>query len=343
VSKNLGALLAPILCGIVGEKYGYNYGYILTAIGMFSGVIVFILGRKHLVIPETHRLQSKRSGLYKSLIYTSIIPAFLFLQYVLARHLDSYLLLLMGIVVAFFLMLMAKRRSKVERKHLLAIVILLVFVVVFSAFLAQGGAMFNLFIERIVNRRFLGVIVPTSVFFALDPIFMLLLGPILASLSFVLVRRNRNPSAPIKFAGGLFLLALGFGIFMLAAHRAELFGKISALYIIFAYFALPLGELLIMPIAMSTIARLTPKGFDAIMMGVFFFSTSFSGYLTGLISKLGEVNFKIITFADIQHAAKIYQHAFGDSVLIIMGVVLLLLVLAPFLRGLMLEKVKTVK
>jgi len=40
---NLGAALAPLLCGYVGETYGWHYGFGLATIGMMVGLAVFVV------------------------------------------------------------------------------------------------------------------------------------------------------------------------------------------------------------------------------------------------------------------------------------------------------------
>ena len=39
---NLGAALSPLVCGYVGETYGWHYGFGLATIGMLTGVAVFV-------------------------------------------------------------------------------------------------------------------------------------------------------------------------------------------------------------------------------------------------------------------------------------------------------------
>jgi POT family proton-dependent oligopeptide transporter len=39
---NLGAALAPLLCGYIGETYGWHYGFGLATIGMLIGLAVFV-------------------------------------------------------------------------------------------------------------------------------------------------------------------------------------------------------------------------------------------------------------------------------------------------------------
>ncbi|HAN30049.1 MAG TPA: hypothetical protein DCQ06_00490 [Myxococcales bacterium] len=42
IGINLGAAMAPLLCGLVGETYGWHYGFGLATIGMLIGLAVFV-------------------------------------------------------------------------------------------------------------------------------------------------------------------------------------------------------------------------------------------------------------------------------------------------------------
>ncbi|CAN5564120.1 peptide MFS transporter [soil metagenome] len=58
VGVNLGALLAPILCGTVGELYGWHYGFGLAGIGMLTGLLIYVFGAGYLP-PEAPRAEKK--------------------------------------------------------------------------------------------------------------------------------------------------------------------------------------------------------------------------------------------------------------------------------------------
>ncbi|WP_372782915.1 peptide MFS transporter [Phenylobacterium sp.] len=51
VGMNLGALLAPLVCGTLGELLGWHWGFGAAGVGMVIGVTVYCLGARHL--PET--------------------------------------------------------------------------------------------------------------------------------------------------------------------------------------------------------------------------------------------------------------------------------------------------
>lgn len=48
VGINIGGFLAPLICGTLGEVYGWHYGFGAAGIGMFAGLAIYLLGQKHL-------------------------------------------------------------------------------------------------------------------------------------------------------------------------------------------------------------------------------------------------------------------------------------------------------
>lgn len=55
VGLNVGGLLAPLVCGTLGELYGWHYGFGAAGVGMFLGLVIYLAGRRYLP-PEPPRL-----------------------------------------------------------------------------------------------------------------------------------------------------------------------------------------------------------------------------------------------------------------------------------------------
>ncbi len=45
---NLGAFFSPLVCGTLGEKIGYHWGFAAAGVGMVIGLLVYLRGQKHL-------------------------------------------------------------------------------------------------------------------------------------------------------------------------------------------------------------------------------------------------------------------------------------------------------
>lgn len=54
VGLNVGGLLAPLVCGTLGELYGWHYGFGAAGVGMFLGLMIYLAGRRYLP-PEPAR------------------------------------------------------------------------------------------------------------------------------------------------------------------------------------------------------------------------------------------------------------------------------------------------
>ena len=276
LAKNVGVLLAPIICGIIGSQYGYHYAFFLGSIGMFSGVIVFAAG-KHKLSHDlySHTTLGKRKRVIALfLIYVGIVVAIPLLIDLFIYNINALLLCLGSIGVLIYFGYIMRGQTKKERRNMGTILFVLLMVIIFTLFLGQGGAVLNLFIERITDRHIFGFLVPTPEFYALDPLFMLLMGPFVISLLSFLSRRRGSTLLYPRIIGSLFILGLGFLVFLLAARHAEIYGHSSSLYIVFAYMIFPISELLLFPTALSAITKYSPKHLSSMMMGIFRYDTS---------------------------------------------------------------------
>lgn len=54
VGVNVGAFLAPLVCGFLGETYGWHYGFGAAGVGMLAGLVIYLAGGRYLP-PETSR------------------------------------------------------------------------------------------------------------------------------------------------------------------------------------------------------------------------------------------------------------------------------------------------
>ena len=59
VGINIGGFLAPLICGTVGELYGWHYGFGIAGVGMLGGLLIYLSGKKYLP-PEQPRTKASR-------------------------------------------------------------------------------------------------------------------------------------------------------------------------------------------------------------------------------------------------------------------------------------------
>ncbi|MGE0560662.1 MAG: peptide MFS transporter [Flavobacteriales bacterium] len=129
--------------------------------------------------------------------------------------------------------------------------------------------------------------VPASWFGILNSFFIIAFAPLFSRIW----QTKLNPSAPIKFAIGLVLLGLGFGVLSFGSlaipNGAETAG-ISMLFLVFAYLFHTLGELTLSPVGLSYVSKLTPPKLLGIIFGVWFGATAVANYLGGMTASFIE-------------------------------------------------------
>lgn len=60
VGVNLGAFLAPLVCGFLGEAYGWHWGFTAAGVGMLASLLIYVAGSRHLP-PEAARIAALRT------------------------------------------------------------------------------------------------------------------------------------------------------------------------------------------------------------------------------------------------------------------------------------------
>lgn len=262
---NLGAFLAPLACGLIGEVYGWHYGFGLAGIGMLAGMLIFLSGRHRLAglglppaVERLHRPLFKyltvRNAVYPGILLSLPLLGLLVLQ----NQLTGWLLIAVGLTVLGALLYVAWASERIERERMFVILTLTFFAVTFWAFFEQAGSSINLFTDRNIDRTVFDWTIPASVFQSVNPLFIILLAPLFSSLWLRLGNKAADPPTPVKFALGILLLAAGFAALAVGASAAGADGKTSMLWLLLGYLLITTGELSLSPVGLSMITRLAP-------------------------------------------------------------------------------------
>jgi POT family proton-dependent oligopeptide transporter len=173
--------------------------------------------------------------------------------------------------------------TPVERDRLKVILVLGLFTIIFWAGFEQAGGLMNIYTNDFTNRMLGGFEVPTTWFQSLNPMFIVVFAPVIAS---IWVRLGpREPNSPVKFAMGLVLLGIGF-LFMVGAvleQGGDSSVKTSMIWLVGAYFFHTIGELCLSPIGLSMVTKLAPLRLASLMMGAWFGFIALANYLAGFI------------------------------------------------------------
>lgn len=320
---NLGATIAPIWCGFVGDTDNpadFKWGFLSAGIGMLIGITIFqLLKNKFLrtpdglpigLSPDKDRVHHDNPA--KSQIKKEQVPA--------KSQSHRLFFSLAGVVLFFFLfsvnygsfsspeiplfyeadwigaaiysvciimpVFIASEPSltKLERSRIYVIYVVAFFVIFFWAAFEQAGASLMLFADRQVDRNLLGVEIPASFSQSFNAIFVVTMAPLFAMLWTFLGRHRIEPSSPMKQAIGLFLLSLGYFIIAMGVKGIDSSTKVSILWLISLYGIHTMGELCLSPIGLSLVSKLAPARFASLLMGVWFMSTAAANKFAGMLS-----------------------------------------------------------
>jgi POT family proton-dependent oligopeptide transporter len=240
VGINLGASLGTILCGYVGEKINWHYGFGLAGIGMFLGIVQFYFGSYKLGEIGKEPVGKNLSGQDDSLS--------------------------------------SKEWTKVN-----VILILTIFNILFWMCYEQMGSSLNLYTDRRVDRLLFDFEVPASFYQSINPILIIILGPLVSAFWAKQETKGNGVSIPLKFTIAFVLLGLGY----FSLYFGDIISgdkKISPGWLLIFYFLVTVGELYISPVGLSMISKLAPARKVGFVVGVWFLSISIAHYFAGWIS-----------------------------------------------------------
>jgi len=298
VGINLGATIAPLACGWVGERINWRLGLGLAGVGMTFGVITYLRGLRRLgdaglrpVEPPTPEIGAQwRRSFRNALLATAAvfaIGALIHLSGLVelsAERLVNFAgLVLFGLTIALFgWMFFGGDWTPDERKRLAVIAVLFCGSALFWAAFEQAGSSFNLFAKNNTNHVLWGFDFPASWFQSLNASFIICFAALFA---WVWIRLGpRQPSSVMKFSLAMFCGTAGFAVMMLAAQRAGVDGRVSPMWLVVTYLLHTIGEILLSPVGLSAMTKLAPTRVGGLMMGVWFLSLSMGNYLAGRLA-----------------------------------------------------------
>jgi len=249
IGINIGAFLASIIVGYVGENIGWHYGFGLAGIGMALGLLQYVLGQKHLAnVGNFIGTSTKKEDIE-------------------AKN---------------------RPLTKIEKDRVIVLVISFLLVIVFWGAFEQAGGLMNLYAKEKTNRMLMGFEVPASWFQSLNAMFIIFLGTSVAAYWANRKLKGKISSSLFKMIIGLIIMGTGFFFMTAASAQFESNGASAMYWLVLAYLFHTVGELCISPVALSYITKLAPVKYGALMMGIYFAMTGFGNKLAGLLGEFAD-------------------------------------------------------
>jgi POT family proton-dependent oligopeptide transporter len=248
VGINIGGFLAPLICGTLGELYGWHWGFGAAGVGMLLGLVIYILGGKHL--PD--QVRAVKQTLAPTAPTAPTAPASPACNY------RSTFILLFAVGLA---------------------------VTVFRGAYEQVGNTVALWADVGIDRTIGLWTIPMTWFQSLNPLLVIMMTPLLLAHWRRRAQAGSTGSAMKKMALGALIVAAAYLLLATVAFEAGT-GRASWLWLAVFFAVFTLGELYILPTGLGLFARLAPIGYGATTVAAWFcaiFTGSFSAGMVGTL------------------------------------------------------------
>jgi POT family proton-dependent oligopeptide transporter len=276
VGINLGAFLAPLVCGTLGEGVGWHYGFAAAGVGMVIGLCIYLYALPLLPTDEMHKLQalnrpdlviaSEAKQSRRSEPRTGLLRRFA------PRNDDP------------------TKSNAPERRAIWVLLALFIPNTLFWAAYEQMGNTIILWADAYTDRSLdahlfgAGAELPTTWFLAVNPFMIFAFTPFVVALWARQAARGTEPSTITKMAYGCFGVAAANLIMVAAAlHAGSAGGKASWLWLFGYFVVITIGELYLSPVGLSFVTKVAPARLISLMMGVWLATSFTGGFLSGYI------------------------------------------------------------
>ena len=147
----------------------------------------------------------------------------------------------------------------------------------------QQGNTLQVWADEKTNWTIFGASIPSSWFQSLNPMFIVLLAPLLSRFWRWQSSRKSEPNTVTKMAIGCTFMAIAYLLMIYVAGLAQGGDKLNLIWVTSVALMFTIGELYLSPIGQAMVSRVAPVRMVSMFMGVWFLSSFFGNYLAGFI------------------------------------------------------------
>jgi len=353
---NIGAFICNFISAALYVAYGWGYAFLSAGIGMFIGVLIFMIGTKHYRAFDIKKGVTENDMPMSRIVMLILVPSVVagIIGWLIPGTLvgsdstDAFIFACIP-VIYFYASLYFKAKGD-ERRPIAALLSIFAVVILFWAVFKQNGSALNTWADRYTDRTVTGKTeevfrlfkqaqplaykkdsiavydeqfrlkkengqvvreynypvyfrnIPeadrpadgnevslwaTNLSQSINPAWVILLTPLIVAFFTWMRRRGKEPSTATKIAFGLFISALSALVMVGAVYASNNgAGKASVLWLICSYGVITIGELLLSPMGLSLVSKLSPVRITSLMMGGWFLATSIGNKLSGVLATM---------------------------------------------------------
>lgn len=289
---NIGSLIASIIAGSLQEHFGWHIAFVTGGVGVYLGLIFYYFFRKTAIHLDTrmgaHNLSTKK--IVRGIIGIILCSGFFMFLLAHANIANIFFGIATTLTFVYFLYEIIKS-PKDEKLKIIACLYLILVGLACAVLYFQLFTSVELFIERSVVRNVLGHTIPTTIYLGLNPIFVILLGPILAAIYTALNKRKCDLSVAAKLTWGLLATALCFFCLVIGGkYFATSAGQVSSWWVVAMFLLFTVGDLMNSALGVAMVTHIAPRRLYGVMMGTWFLvGNSLAASLSGIFASTAAI------------------------------------------------------
>jgi proton-dependent oligopeptide transporter, POT family len=255
VGVNVGAFFSGLVCGWIGETWGWNWGFGAAGVGMLAGLVQYFFGQRYLAPDNRMKTQAAAASAAAPVAHRPF--------------------------------------TRSEWSRILALVVLCLLNISFWAVYEQQGNTLALWADSNSDRHVLSFLglgweMPATWFQSVNPMFIFLFTPFINVLWARQARAGTEPNSVVKMAIGCVVLGVSYLAMLLPARVVDGGDLASMWWLIGSTAMLTVGELYLSPVGLSLVTKIAPPRIVSMMMGFWYLSSFFGNYLCGYLGTFWE-------------------------------------------------------
>lgn len=294
-----GIILGTTLPSQLNHYFGWSISFASAAIGMILALSVFVYGIHRYKIADYHPIELT---LIKSLQATLSIIVLGSASYfiLLIPSLADLVFMVVIVLAILYLLWVIRHENPKQAKQTIVIGILCLISVLFWAFYFQMFLSLTLFISRLVEPKFLGILFHPPYYVSIQSFGMIVFGYFLSRKKCGLNPTHSGIKTGNKFVLSIAFITLGYGIISLIGYFDQNATLISPIFIIPVYLLISIAELLLSPVGLCAITVLSSRKKVSTMMGIFFVSLGVGAFFSSKLAKLTAINPKGLSLLELK-------------------------------------------
>lgn len=243
-SVNIGVFLGTFILGSLGNSNHWALAFLIAGVVQIIGLLVFLKMMKSPAFAHLHQKNSPTS------------------------HRKNH-----------------KPLDKTQKDRVIVICVLSFISILFWMAYNQGWSSMSIFALKFTDLEVGDFMMPASWILSLESLYLVILAFPLAALYNFLSRHRLDPSPVLKTVLGLAALGFCFFIMMMGSKQipeGAQNASVSYWFPVSAYFMMAIGEMLLAPIGLSLVTRLSPRRYTAALVGMWYLCIGIAYYLGGL-------------------------------------------------------------